>query len=252
MAAQGFYNHYDDPDEFWDEEPLAPRSRSTPAPPPPVSPPAAQSPAPPVPQPSTSESRFSALGITPPPKSALVDVVVGLDRLPTSIKFGRSWQNTYEPPQYAKSIMDAYEYGVVELAARLIEAKTLPPTTVPSLRDATPLLLRTRTYDEFRELYDHLYIERPYTVHGPGFNAHGEPTLTVTATLSKLISITMDPTWAMSIDPTYIAQDILDCCAQVRAKRPEVVRDVYLDQESTKELAGRVVEHERYLLRNES
>ncbi|WP_069164137.1 hypothetical protein [Nocardia altamirensis] len=249
--AKGFYNHYDDPDEFWDEEPLAPQSRSTPAPPPPVTPPPPPSPAPQQ-APSAPESRFAAAGITPPSKPALVDVVVGLDRLPTSIKFGRSWQNTYEPPQYAKSIMDAYDYAVVELAARLIEARTLPPTTIPSLRDATPLLLRTRTYDEFRELYDHLYIEHPYTVHGPGYNAHGEPTLTVTATLSKLVAIKLDPNWAASIDPNYIAQDILDCCTQVRAKRPEVVRDVYLDQESTEELAGRVVEHERYLLRNES
>lgn len=29
MAGTGFHNHYDDPDEFWDEEPLEIRPRTT-------------------------------------------------------------------------------------------------------------------------------------------------------------------------------------------------------------------------------
>ncbi|GAA5103578.1 hypothetical protein GCM10023319_71570 [Nocardia iowensis] len=40
MAAGGYFNHYDDPDEYWDEEPLVPkRSNAQPvSAPPPVEP----------------------------------------------------------------------------------------------------------------------------------------------------------------------------------------------------------------------
>ncbi|MEV6388447.1 hypothetical protein [Nocardia xishanensis] len=41
MATRGWFNHYDDPDEFWDDEPLERRSAA-----PPHKPPAAHSPAP--------------------------------------------------------------------------------------------------------------------------------------------------------------------------------------------------------------
>ncbi|MGY4098448.1 hypothetical protein ACW2Q0_02610 [Nocardia sp. R16R-3T] len=49
--AGGYYNHYDDPDEFWDEEPLEPEPKTFPAvqnPHHPLSPPPSLSPAPPA------------------------------------------------------------------------------------------------------------------------------------------------------------------------------------------------------------
>ncbi|WP_433680534.1 hypothetical protein [Nocardia sp. CA-119907] len=190
------------------------------------------------------------LGITPPEKSSLVSVEVGSDRLPIGIALGRSWKNSFDPSQYGRSIMDAYRYGLYVMAARMVESGALPPSTVPSLRDAAPLLLRTRTIDEFRELYDHLFLENPITVHGPGRNAYGQPALTVTATESKLISIDIDPGWAEGTDANFIAQDILECCQQIRAKKAQPVQDVYLDQESDSELASRVVQHEQYLLQH--
>ncbi|WP_063041106.1 hypothetical protein [Nocardia pseudovaccinii] len=191
---------------------------------------------------------MSRLGLEPPQKSSLVSVEVGSDRLPIGISLGRSWKNTFDPPQYGQSIVDGYRYGLYLLAARMVESGTLPPSTVPSLRDAAPLLLKTRTIDEFRELYDHLFLENPITVHGPGRTADGRPALTVTATDSKLISISIDPRWAEGIDVDFIAQDVLECCQQIRSKKPQPVKDVHLDRESDSAVASRIVEHENYLL----
>lgn len=184
-------------------------------------------------------------------KSVLVDVEVGPDRLPTAITLKRAWKDAFAPDGYGESIMNAYRWAVGELAGRLIAAGTTPPATIPTLREVTPLLLRTRTYDEYRELYEDLFTQRPHTVHGPGYNRYDEPGITVVATRSKLISITVDSEWAAGTDQKYIAQDIVDCCARIRARAPEVVPDAFLDRETDRELAARVIRHENYLLESE-
>ncbi|MFE9577196.1 hypothetical protein ACFYO1_12480 [Nocardia sp. NPDC006044] len=248
----GFYNHYDDPDEYWDEEPL----RSAPKAPPVASAPSAPTPSFSRPAPtardlagaSSSTALMASLGLTPPPKSSLVSVTVGPDRLPVDIKLGRNWKAAFDPSQYGKSIVDAYRYGMYEWAARTVESGALPPSTVPSLRNATPLLLRTRTIEDYRGLYDQLFLETPLEVHGPGRDAFGRPALTVIATWSKLISISLDPGWVEGIEVDFVAQDILECCAQIRARKPRPVHDIYLDQETDSELAARVLAHERYLM----
>lgn len=181
-------------------------------------------------------------------RSTLVEVECGLDRLPTAITLKRAWKDGFAPSQYGQSIMDAYHYAVQELATRLIESGTIPPATIPTLREVTPLLLRTRTYEEYLELYNELFTQKPHTVHGPGYNQYDEPGITVVATRSRLISVAVDPDWAARTDEKYIAQDIVDCCQQIRARKPEKVKDIFLDQESDRELAARVVRHEKYLL----
>lgn len=242
MAASGFYNHYDDPDEFWDEEPLevAPSHR--------VGTPEVTPGAPDTWSPSTDRADSGREVSNPYQKSSLVDVELRYDRLPTAIRLSRTWKDAFDPTQYGRSIMDAYRYAVFETAARMAESGTIPPATLPTLRQATPLLLRTRTYDEFKELYDQLFLLRTYTVHGTGYNEYDEPGLVVTGTRSRLVSVAIDPGWAAATDAHYIAQDIVECCDILRAKKPEFVRDIYLDQESDRELAARLIRHENLLL----
>ncbi|GGL18498.1 hypothetical protein [Nocardia jinanensis] len=184
-------------------------------------------------------------------QSTLIEVECGLDRLPTAVTLKRAWKDSFAPSQYGQSIMDAYHYAVQELAARLIESGTIPPATIPILREVTPLLLRTRTYEEYLKLYDELFTQKPHTVHGPGYNQYDEPGITVVATRSRLISVAVDPDWAARTDQKYISQDIVVCCAQIRARKPEKVKDIFLDQESDRELAARIVRHEKYLQENE-
>ncbi|MEV0356962.1 hypothetical protein AB0H71_12945 [Nocardia sp. NPDC050697] len=226
MAASGFYNHYDDPDEFWDDEPLAVVRPVAPSAPPPL-------------EPAPSN---------PFPKSSLVDVELRNDRLPVAIRLSRAWKDAFAPGRYADSIMDAYRYAVFDTAVRLAESGTVPPATVPPLRDATPLLLRTRTHAEYRELYARLFLPEAHTIHGPGRNEHGEPAIVVTGTRSRLVSISIDPLWSARVPADYIAHDIVECCDRLRASKPEFVYDEYLARESDRELVARLNLHERRLL----
>ncbi|MGI5220393.1 hypothetical protein [Nocardia sp. CA-290969] len=234
----GFFNHYDDPDEFWDEDPLVvvspTRPRTLPAP---------------APAPKNPEQPRSS---TPPQpsvrKSSLVEVQCGLDRLPVSITLKAAWKNAFAPQEYGQSIMDAYHFSVQELAVKLVESGTVPPATIPSMRDAAPLLLRTRTLAEYDALYNELFTQPVHEVHGQGRNRYGQPGLAVTAKRSQLISIVVDPDWVSTMDAKYIAQDIVDCCDRIRARKPVLIHDAQLDRESDSELATRVVRHKRTLL----
>lgn len=239
--AGGFYNHYDDPDEFWDDEPLVAGTAVRPNQPQSL---VAEA----RPRPASQPVPSAGVDLVPPAKSALVSVEVGLDCLPTGIHLERSWKRAFEPSRYAESIMEAYRHGLYVMAIRAVEAGALPPSTRMSWRAATPLLLRTATLAEFRQLYDRLFGDVPVTVHGPGRDRFGGPALTVVGTVSKLISIDIDRGWAEQTDAAFIAQDVLQCCQQIRASQPHPVADAYLDRESTSELASRIVAHERYLL----
>ncbi|WP_067656877.1 hypothetical protein [Nocardia harenae] len=241
--AGGFYNHYDDPDEFWDDEPLVAGTAVR----------SIRSPSSVAEPPVRSADRAVPSGgieLVPPLESALVSVEVGLDCLPIGITLERGWKSAFEPSRYAGSIMEAYRHGLYVMAIRAVEGGALPPATRMSLRAATPLLLRTVTLDEFRQLYDRLFGDVPVTVHGPGRDRFGGPGLTVTGTVSKLISIEIDRGWAEQTETAFIAQDVLQCCEQIRASRPHPVVDAYLDEESISELASRIVAHERHLLRH--
>lgn len=246
MSAQeytgGFFNHFDDPDEFWDDEPLVVNS-----------PPARPGTPPPAPIPREPEySRAPTAPGSPPRSSSLVEVKCGLDRLPVSVVLKPAWKEMFPPAQYSRSIMDAYHDGVQEFTLGLVASGTIPPSTIPTLRDAAPLLLRTRTLSEYTDLYNELFTQPVHTVHGPGYSRYGEPGITVVAKRTQLISIAIAADWAVGVDARYIAQDIVDCCAQIRARKPRLVRDRLLDQESDSEVAGRIVQHQRTLAEREN
>ncbi|MFI5715946.1 hypothetical protein [Nocardia sp. NPDC051750] len=266
MTNGGWFNHYDDPDDdAWDDEPLTPtkwgagNSHPTqmpaPVPPPPQPPLSGPEPnrvAPASPR-THSDSELPRTGPAPQHvnrKSVLVEVQCGLDGLPTAITLKSSWKTAFTPAQYGQSIMDSYYFAVQELVSKIVETGTMPPAAISSLRDAAPLLLRTRTHEEYTSLYNELFTQSVHTVYGPGRNRYGQPGLVVAAKPSRLISVTIDPDWAGTVDAKYIAQDIIDCCAHVRAQKPEVIRDTQLDHESDRELAARLVRHERTLLQN--
>ncbi|WP_280193942.1 hypothetical protein [Nocardia farcinica] len=192
-----------------------------------------------------------AAAFAPPPKSALVRVELGADRLPTRIELSRNWKNAFEPPEYGRSIMDAYEYALYEYAAHLVATNSRPRKVRPDLREAAPLLLQQRTYEDYNATYARIYGVATYTMHGPDLTEYDEPTLTVRATAHRLQSVTMDFAWAARTESNVIAQDILDCCDKVRAAVPRFVHDVYLDRESNEQLMARLVRHEHHLLRNE-
>lgn len=202
-------------------------------------------------EPTQREAGRGAGDFVPPEKSAMVDVQIGSDRLPTGITLAPRWKSLYNAMQYGESIMSAYRYAVYELALHLAETRTKPVSDRPRLQAAAPLLLQQRSYDEYQQTWNALFGVHTYTVYGRGLNYRDEPGVTVTARTSSLLSVAVDADWVRTADEATIAADILDCCEQVRAKRPQLVHDVYLDTETDQELTVRLVRHEQQLLRNE-
>ncbi len=186
-----------------------------------------------------------------PQKSALIEVHIGADNLPTQVDFSRAWKSSYDPREYGESIMQAYRYSLYERTLRISESGTRPTPSIPPLREIAPSLLQTRTYDEYNQLFGKLIGQEKYTAHGPGLNDYDESTLIVEADRTGLTAITLDGDWAARTEPFTIAQDIVNCSDAIRAMKPRLRTDMYLDQESDTELMARIVRHERQLLENE-
>ncbi|MGK8500515.1 hypothetical protein [Nocardia asiatica] len=188
---------------------------------------------------------------TLPQKSSLISVQIAEDCLPTEVKISRNWKDSWEPSRYSESIMTAYKYALYERQLEYAESGSFPKSTMPSLRDIAPALLRTRDTDEYQETFARLIGPVTYEAHSSGLNECDEPALTVTANERRIISIQLDPQWAQSADPFTIAHDIVACADQIRAKKPVLTRDPHLDQESEAEVSKRLAEHIRKLTENE-
>ncbi|MFI9410725.1 hypothetical protein [Nocardia gamkensis] len=193
----------------------------------------------------------STSAYTLPKTSSYIRIQIGDDWLPTAVNLSTGWKKAFDATQYAESIMDSYRYFVLERAIRMIESGRQGSPTLPSLREAAPTLLRARTYDEYLNTLEQLMGSATYSAHGQGCNAFDEPAITVEANHAGLTRIAIDPDWALSADSFTIAYDITDCCNQIRALKPQITADAYLDSESDGQLAERLVDHMKQLLRSD-
>ncbi|MGQ4599241.1 hypothetical protein [Nocardia sp. R6R-6] len=183
------------------------------------------------------------IAFTPPSKSSFVHVEIDDGGLPNSVKLSRTWKRSYDPAEYGASILSAYRYAVYERAIRMMESGRVGTPTFPSMRSIVPTLLQTRSHFEYKETLDRLIGRATYVAHGPGLTEFDEPALTVKADRSGLRSIGIDGNWAASVEEFAIAQDIVGCAKQIRAMKPVLVSDPYLEQESDDQLMERLVEH---------
>ncbi|MFF2085282.1 hypothetical protein ACFVVM_16015 [Nocardia sp. NPDC058176] len=248
--VQDPYNHYDDPDdEYWDEPIETDQHTSSPT----LLPEPEKTPAIAISTPTTIDGKPSTAGPARNPyqKSALIDMELGQDGLPKTIRLRDTWKSSFDPSRYGQSIMDAYRYHLFELAASFTESSILPAPTVPTLRKAAPILLRTRSYAEYTKLYSAIFSSNPTTISGPGYNDYGQPGVTVTATRSRLISVAIDPSWAWDTAPWIVAEDIVGCCNSIRELSLQFdTADIY-DGESDQSIAARLVRHEKLLMEGE-
>ncbi|MBF6470796.1 hypothetical protein ACW9HR_28325 [Nocardia gipuzkoensis] len=188
---------------------------------------------------------------TPPQKSSLISVKVGEDCLPIEVKISRNWKDSWAPSHYSESIMAAYRFALYERQMRYAESGSIPKSTMPSLHDVAPALLRTRDTHEYQETFARLIGPITYEAHGSGLTEFDEPALTVTANERRIIAIELDSRWAQSVEPFTIAHDIVACADRIRAMKPIFTRDPYLDRESEAEISKRLAEHIRKLTENE-
>ncbi|MFC8530850.1 hypothetical protein [Nocardia sp. NPDC057227] len=205
----GFYNHVDDPDEFWDDEPIvrgaAPPVVEVVAEPPPLTDPAPSTP---------------VLG------APLVSVAIDGGCLPIGISTSPGWDPA--PHTVAGEFMAAYRAAVSDRIEQLCGSGRWPTerqisdAAVPDLRTMWTLLLETGTWAEFSRLSSELISNGRF--HGSGRAVvHGERAVTVIADRTYIRSIAVRGDWAATADPDEICDEILHCADQIRAMRPRLV-----------------------------
>lgn len=206
MATQGWYNHYDDPDEFWDEEPLVVGGNpQTGAAPPSVQPPDS-------PQPQVGSSFVS------------MDLDGGF--LPVRIEFNARWGRYVAPHEACDELMRAYRKSVHLRFERLYSGRRRPTPqevsvdAVPDRRTMFMVLLETGTWDQYCEVSSSMMSSgATYRIHGTAVTG-GVPAVTVTADRMYLKSFEIRSDWIAVAHPDQISDELLRCADQIRLRRP--------------------------------
>jgi len=218
----GFFNHYDDPDEFWDEEPLVPIG-------PPAQPrtsPAATPPVPPAPDPRAATPERDIDGSERPQVgSQLVSMEIDRGFLPTRIDFAASWSRHVAPNEAGEELMRAYRKAASERLQRAYSSDRWPTpqeifeSAVPDRRTTMMVLLETASWNEYSDVQRKIIRDAVVDVFG-NVSVNGEHPVAVTADRHYVQSIRVASWWAASTDPQRIADEILACAPQIRAARP--------------------------------
>ncbi|WP_280420765.1 hypothetical protein [Nocardia carnea] len=236
----GFFNHFDDPDEFWEDE--SPEAIVNPVHswPRTVSVSSSGSPDAPMRPP---HSVISNALFEPPQRSSLVQFEVAEDCLPINLYLASGWKSYYSPGQYGEALMGAYRYAVYQRSLEKLASGKSGSPTFPSLREMLPTLLQTTSYRQYRTLLDKLIGDYRVEVHGLGVNDLDEPAMTVAANRSWIIEISFDLEWAHRAEDATIRYDILRCADELRKLKPNLASDELLQNESDSEMASRLADH---------
>ncbi|MEV4130501.1 YbaB/EbfC family nucleoid-associated protein [Nocardia sp. NPDC049707] len=197
MMAGGYYNHYDDPDEFWDEQPLEPKPKNSPAVPTPhhsLSPPASLSPAPPA---SPARAITPHRPFNPPPPVA----PAGPD--PSSTSSLR--ESPFSAPRAA------------------------PPQT-PDSGGFDKLLNDLAQFHGYTQAISGL-MQEVFSA-GPSYATGRDNTGTVEVTISganELIDIVISDNWSRHLDARQIGSAVLDAIQDAQIRRFETAMTVAME-----------------------
>ncbi|MEV6140363.1 hypothetical protein AB0L63_30845 [Nocardia sp. NPDC051990] len=147
MTIGGFHNHYDDPDEFWDDDPLEIKQPAAPEPAP-----AQVTSSPPVPGSAMSDATASPLDTSPDPErkssnsrpttgligAGMVSMKLDNDRLPIAIDIDRNLHNRLDPHDFSAAAMTGYYLALWARDAPIIargkfsDLSAHPPAPLPN------------------------------------------------------------------------------------------------------------------------
>ncbi|MFC3965764.1 hypothetical protein [Nocardia jiangsuensis] len=198
MAVSGHFNHYDNPDEFWDDEPLE--------------------------QPRGDRSRTTEVA-TRPSGSAFAAMTLDRGLLPIGIAFDAEWQRYVAPHEVGDELLRAYHFAVQTRMTALFATERIPTpheisdNAVPDQRTVMAILLETTTWEQFTTVSSRIVTNERYEVHG-GTLFRGGPATTVRADRDYLLAIEVQSPWAAGVEPHRIFDDIVRCADRVRALRP--------------------------------
>lgn len=239
MATQGWLNHYDDPDEYWDDEPLTPILPTRTRIPDRLSElgrgeRATGSDARPV---DSVDESWKPRGGSPPPqrvierpgerRSTTTCVSMEVDRglLPIRIDFRAGWDRHVLPNEVSDELLLAYRKGVSNYLSRAYSqgirprAGDLSINAIPDRRTMMMVLLETATWDEFSEVSSEINIGSQHEVSGRVMDDGGQP-VRLTADRRYLRAIHVDARWVARVSRERIGDEVLWCADIVRRERP--------------------------------
>ncbi|MEU4838506.1 hypothetical protein [Nocardia testacea] len=226
----GFFNHYDDPDEFWDEEPLTPTQRGAsssytapithPAPRPTEHPSPGTGPDRESSTPTWNQSdSFTAEDTRAAPGSSFATVEVDRGLLPIQLRLGPQWHRHVGPGDTGDELMRAYKKAVEACLGKLVTGEFRHACPVPDRRTVLMLLLDTSSWPEYRETQRRILTRGTFDVHGRAL-VDGAPAISITADCFQLKSIFVRPEWAQKAHPMDLVDEFLSLADRVRELRP--------------------------------
>ncbi|MCP2278682.1 hypothetical protein APR09_004264 [Nocardia amikacinitolerans] len=237
MATEGYHNHYDDPDEYWDDEPLVPQ-RPHAARPVSASPTVAPKLAPTITK-STSPQDSAPLAVADlsatPIRVGSSFASMELDRgcLPIRIKIGPQWSRYVAPSEVGDELMAAYRAAMEKRLDQLFASgrratpQEISEAAIPDHRTILMMLLETRTWDEYCSVSSGMINSGHFQASGQVI-FHGQHPVRLSADVSRVLSIVVRSDWAATAQPERIVDEVLWCADQIRSMRPKrVVRGDY-------------------------
>lgn len=171
-------------------------------------------------------------------------------RLPVDVEVNRNIHDRLDPPDLSAAAMTGYYVALWQHDAPVIASGRWTELTVsPSRRTELITLLDTRSLAEFEMVERSLRLSEEFVGRGP-VTDFGAPSITMVASISRIGGIEIDPRWAATASPSYIAHDILDCANQIRQQRPRFHEDGSWADRTDDELEHELAEYKRYLMRN--
>ncbi len=263
MTNGGWFNHYDDPDDFWDDEPLE------------VKRPLSQSHPPSSPENPTSNSRnvAPASNYGEPQQSAADEMSnsVGADRsqslhgssfatvqvdrglLPVRVQLSPQWHRYVDGSDAGDELMRAYHkaigiyLGKTVRSGKFFSGEFRHECSVPDRRTVLMLLLDTTSWADYRRTQTRIWSRNGFEVHGR-VRIHGEPVTSMNANCFAVKSVRIWPEWARRSDPFQIVDEILFCADRIRELRPTFeVRGDY-SRYSTDDLEYHHIRHRENLI----
>ncbi|MEV4239606.1 hypothetical protein AB0J47_30995 [Nocardia sp. NPDC049737] len=170
-------------------------------------------------------------------------------RLPVNIDVNRNLHNRLDPQDFSVAAMTGYYVALWRHDAPIIKSGNWAAlSTSPSRRAELIRLLDTQSLAEFEAVERALHLRDEFVGRGP-ITDFGTPSVTVTASIARISDININPRWAATVDPSYLAYDIVDCANQVRQQRPPFHEDGSWAARSDEELEYELAEYKDYLMR---
>ncbi|MGW4369760.1 hypothetical protein ACWEKT_29335 [Nocardia takedensis] len=125
-------------------------------------------------------------------------------------------------------LMRAYQVAVSTRMEGLFAGGRVPSpwevseTAVPDHRTMLAILLETTSWEQFTTVSSAIVTNEDYEVFGATV-FRGFPAVSVRANRDYLSSITVAASWAESVDPLRVSQEVLRCAEEIRARRPRFV-----------------------------